>query len=137
MIPPSELVGPLELVSLPCRFCNDVVTRELRAEAATFDARALVSADLLSARLVSNWVYAAVKLDCTLPDEDWAEVGPSSLTTPLFSDCRASVVNADTAAATELAVVCVGAVGPAPDEVPLAGVAPLLAALYSAAKLAA
>jgi hypothetical protein len=145
-MPPSAPVALVELLLLPCRFCSAVVTREFMAEVAAADA---VDADdaavvcalvLLAARLVSNLLNAELKLVSTVV-EGLPE--PSSvLNTALFADWSIRVVNADTVDATELTVVCVGALVELLAEtcvgalVLAAWVDDVLAALYIAARLA-
>jgi hypothetical protein len=117
MRPPSALVE-LELVELLlpyCRFCSEVVTKELIAAAAVVDASApalclvVAAVDLLAARLVSNLLNAALKLVSTLVDGVDTAGDPCRLpSNSLFADCSTKVDRADTVDATELAVICVG-----------------------------
>jgi hypothetical protein len=145
-MPPSAPVALVELLLLPCRFCSAVVTRELMAEVAAADA---VEADdaavfwalvLLAARLVSNLLNAELKLVSTAVE---GVPEPSSvLNTALFADWSIRVVKADTVDATELTVVCVGALVEMLAEtcvgalILAASVDDVSAALYSAARLA-
>jgi len=118
MRPPSALVEPelLVLVLPYCRFCSEVVTKELIAAAAVVEASLLVvclvvaAVDLLAARLVSSLLNAALKLVSTLVDGVDAVDDPCRLpSNSLLADCSTKVERADTVDATELAVVSVGA----------------------------
>jgi hypothetical protein len=122
MRPPSALVELNELLELLelllpfCRFCNEVVTRELIAAAAVVDASVLevclvvAAVDLLAARLVSSLLNAALKLVSTLVDGVDAIEDPCRLpSNSLFADWVTNVDKAETVDATELAVTCVGA----------------------------
>jgi len=113
MMPPSALVPELDVVELvPAlwKFCSELVTKDLMAALAdaTSDAFLFVSVcDLVAAKFVNNFVYAVLRLACTpgvVPD-----AVPRVLNTWLLVDCSTSVVNVETADATELDVVCVGA----------------------------
>jgi len=106
----------LELLLPFCRFCSEVVTRELIAAAAVVDASVLevclvvAAVDLLAARLVSSLLNAALKLVSTLLDGVVAVDDPCRLpSNSLFSDWVTNVDKAETVDATELAVICVGA----------------------------
>jgi len=116
MRPPSALVELEELLVPFCRFCSEVVTKELIAAAAAVEALVLevwvvvAAVDLLAARLVSNLLNAALKLVSTLVDGVDAVDDPCRVpSNSLFADWSTNVDKAETVEATELAVTCVGA----------------------------
>ncbi len=154
MMPPTALVVALELLPAvellaPCRFCSDAVTSELMADAAAFDAvalevcRVVAAVDFPAARLVSSLLNAELRLVSTLVAgvEDPSRLPSNSL----LADCSTRVLKAETVDATELAVVCVGALVVTLADTWVGAlvlaarvdVEAEVAALYSAVKLAA